>query len=100
MPIIFHISSPLRAYAGGCDRVELAEEPATLREALSSLWLACPDLRDRLFDEQGDLRPHVNLFVGPESIRYSGGMETPLSPGSEISILPAVSGGACPKPRI
>ncbi|PYQ13487.1 MAG: hypothetical protein DMH00_04285 [Acidobacteria bacterium] len=40
------------------------------------------------------MRPHVNLFVGNESIRYTGGLSTPLTGDCEISILPAVSGGA------
>ncbi len=43
--------------------------------------------------EQGELRPHVNVFVGAESIRVTGGLATPLGEKAEIWILPAVSGG-------
>src|SRR5947208_1131227 len=52
-----------------------------------------PGVRDRVLTEQGDVRPHVNVFVGTESSRWSGGLATPVPDGAEISILPAVSGG-------
>jgi molybdopterin converting factor small subunit len=52
-----------------------------------------PGVRDRVVNEQGAVRQHVNVFVGDESIRYTGGLDTPLAEGSEISIVPAVSGG-------
>ena len=51
-------------------------------------------MRDRVLTEQGEVRPHVNLFVGAESSRWSGGLAMAVPPGAEISILPAVSGGA------
>ena len=44
-------------------------------------------------NEQGDLRPHVNLFVGSENVRDLSGLATPLADGAELSIIPAVSGG-------
>jgi molybdopterin converting factor small subunit len=50
-------------------------------------------VRDRVLDEQGRVRPHVNVFVGAESIRETGGLETPLGAGSELHIIAAVSGG-------
>jgi len=43
--------------------------------------------------EEGRLRPHVNVFVGRDSVRYTGGLDTPLRDGAEVSILPAISGG-------
>ncbi len=53
----------------------------------------CPGMRDRVLTEQGDIRPHVNIFVGTESSQWTGGLATPVPDGAEISILPAVSGG-------
>jgi molybdopterin synthase sulfur carrier subunit len=44
-------------------------------------------------NEEGQLRKHINIFVGTEDVRYTGDFSTPLRPGAEISILPAVSGG-------
>jgi molybdopterin converting factor small subunit len=50
-------------------------------------------MRDRVVTEQGEVRPHINIFVGDENIRYSGGLATPVTAESVISIVPAVSGG-------
>jgi len=94
MAVTFHISSPLRPFTGGQGGVVLQASPATVAEALEALWAVHPGLRDRVLNEQGDVRPHVNLFVGDESIRYTGGLATKMPPNGEISILPAVSGGA------
>jgi molybdopterin converting factor small subunit len=44
-------------------------------------------------NEQGQVRPHVNVFVGRQSILHTGGLRTPLGDGAELYILPAVSGG-------
>ena len=62
-------------------------------EALDALCGLHPGVRDRVVDERGEVRQHVNLFVGAESIRYTGGLATRVPEGSEISIVPAVSGG-------
>ena len=93
MAITFHIPAPLRSYASGHARVNLAASPATLREALEALWLVHPGLRDRIVTEQGAVREHIGVFVGKESSRYTGELSTPVAEGAQISILPAVSGG-------
>jgi molybdopterin converting factor small subunit len=93
MPVIFHIPGPLRAFSGGRGRVELDASPATLRDALESLWRAHPGLRDRVVTEQGAIREHIGVFVGKENSRYTGELSTPVGEGAEISILPQVSGG-------
>lgn len=48
---------------------------------------------DRIFTEQGEVRPHVNVFVDGADIRWSGGLEAAVGPSSEVVVLPAVSGG-------
>ena len=88
-----HIPGPLRSFAGGRSRVELEAATATLAEALQALWAECPGMRDRVVTEQGQIREHINVFVGKEHIRYTGGLATPISSGVEISIVPAISGG-------
>jgi molybdopterin converting factor small subunit len=93
MPVVFHIPGYLRTWTGGAARVELVTTPHTVGEALERLWHLHPGVRDRIVTEQGDVRPHVNVFVGNESIRWTGGLETPVPEGAEISIIPAVSGG-------
>lgn len=93
MPVTFHISGALRAFAGGRDRVVIRGAPATAGEALEALWAVCPALRDRVATEEGEIREHVNVFVGPENVRYTGGLATPVDEDAELSIFPAISGG-------
>ena len=93
MPLVFHIPGFVREFTSGRSRVVLDASPATVGEALQALWAIHPGVRDRVVTEQGDVRPHVNVFVGSESIRFSGGLATPVVDGVEISIVPAVSGG-------
>jgi len=93
MPVTVHLPGPLSAYAGGVSRVVLDVAPASVGEALAALGTRHPGVRDRVLDEQGRVRPHVNVFVGKQSIRYSGGLATPLPQSSDLFILPAVSGG-------
>lgn len=93
MPIIFHIPGALREFTGGQRTVEIEQSPATLAGALVVLWTLYPGVRDRIVTEQGQVREHVNIFIGNENARYTGGLTSPLSAGAEISIVPAVSGG-------
>lgn len=93
MAVVVHIPSDLREFTGGASRVILDGSPSTAREALALLTARHPGVRDRVFDEQGEVRPHVNVFVGVESIRLAGGLATALPDGAELSIVPAVSGG-------
>ncbi len=93
MGVVFHIPGYLRAFTEQERRVHVDSTPSTVRSALEELWKVHPGVRDRVVDEQGEVRLHVNVFVGRESIRFSGGLETPLKDGAEISIIPAVSGG-------
>jgi molybdopterin converting factor small subunit len=89
MPVLVHLPGPLAPYAGGQARVSLPEA-RTVGEALAALP---PGVRDRVLDEQGRVRPHVNVFVGADSIRETGGLQTTLGAGSEVHIIAAVSGG-------
>jgi molybdopterin converting factor small subunit len=97
MPVTFHIPGPLRTYTNGESHVGIQMigdgNAMTLRKALETLWERYPGIRYRLVTEQGGVREHINIFVGEESIRYSGGLDTPVTDGCEISIIPAVSGG-------
>jgi molybdopterin converting factor small subunit len=89
MAVVVHLPGPLTSFAGGHSRLSLPA-PRTVGEALHALPAG---VKDRVMDEQGRVRPHVNVFVGSESIRDSGGLERQLSPGDEIHIIAAVSGG-------
>ncbi len=61
--------------------------------AVDALWKACPGARDRVLTERGEVRTHINMFVDGDNIRHAGGLDAPVRAGSEIIILPAVSGG-------
>ena len=93
--VVVLIPTPLRPFAGGRSRigVEVAKEPPSLRDALDALWDVAPGVRDRVLTEQGEVRQHVNVFVGAESCKFTGGLETPIADGAEIAIFPAISGG-------
>ena len=93
MSITFHIPGALREFTAGHRTVELEQSPATLADALSALWSLYPGVRDRIATEQGQVREHINIFIGDEHIRYTGGLASPISAGTKISIVPAVSGG-------
>jgi molybdopterin converting factor small subunit len=94
MQVSFNIPGPLREFTMNQSSVRVdVEEGATLFKALQSLFAACPGLRDRVLTEAGAIRHHVNIFVGNEDVRYTGGLATIISAGAEISIVPAISGG-------
>jgi molybdopterin synthase sulfur carrier subunit len=93
MAITFHIPGALREFTAGRSTVEIDVAPTTLIEALSALCTLYPGVRDRIATEQGQVREHVNIFIGNENARYTGGLASPVPAGSEISIVPAVSGG-------
>jgi molybdopterin converting factor small subunit len=92
--VTIHLPSPLRGYAAGASRVVLETTPASVGAALAALGERHPGVRDRVLDEQGRVRPHVNVFVGADSIRETDGLATPLSDGAELYVLAAVSGGS------
>jgi len=83
----------LREFTDGHSKVEIEASPATVADALATLWILYPGVRDRIATEQGQIREHINLFVEEEDIRYTGGLMSPISDGSQISIVPAISGG-------
>jgi len=94
MPVTFRIPGALRPYTDGKDTLSVDAAAETVASALQALWARYPRLRRRILTEQGEVRPHVNVFVGTESIRDTGGLATPLPPAAEIAIIAAVSGGA------
>jgi molybdopterin converting factor small subunit len=91
--VTFHIPAPLREFTEGHSKVEIADALTTLADALSALWILYPGLRDRVATEQGQIREHINIFIGDDDVRFTGGLTSRLSAGSEISIVPAISGG-------
>ena len=92
--ITFQIAGYLTEFTGGRAEIKLDGSPATVGEALNQLWQAHAGLRDRVVTEQGQVRPHVNVFVNSEVVRRDRVLQTEISRDAEICIMPAVSGGA------
>ena len=72
---------------------EVSVDGSTVGEVLKALDAAHPGFGARLFDEDGKLRRFVNVFLADEDVRFLEGVETPVSDGQTLSIVPAVAGG-------
>jgi sulfur-carrier protein len=91
MSVNVKIPTQLRAATDG--EAVAAVEGATVAEVLDSLYERFGELKSRIADDDG-LRRFVNVYVGGEDIRFLDGLETPVDDGAEVTILPAVAGGA------
>jgi MoaD family protein len=91
MAIEVRVPTVLRKHTDGEKKV--TGHGDTLRELVDDLEARHPGLRDALIGEDGQLRRFINVYVNDEDARFLGGVETPLSSGDEVSILPAVAGG-------
>lgn len=83
----------LRDLAAGRGALSISASCSSVGEAFVALREEHPAIYERVFTERREVRPHVNVFVDGADIRWAGGLETPVSDGSEVVILPAVSGG-------
>jgi molybdopterin synthase sulfur carrier subunit len=91
LSVTVKIPTPLRRLTNNQEKVE--GEGGSLAECITSLDGSYPGLRERLCDEQGELRRFVNVYINGEDVRFLSGLQTPLKQGDEISIVPAVAGG-------
>ena len=91
MSATIRIPSMLRALCSGSTTV--AVEAETVGRALDELECLHPGFSERLFDTDGRLRRHVNVFVDDEDIRHLGGLATALPRDTTITIIPAIAGG-------
>ncbi|TRZ98514.1 MAG: MoaD/ThiS family protein [Nitrospiraceae bacterium] len=88
------IPTPLRPLTGGKNEVEaMASDIQSMIESLNGQF---PGLKDRVCDDKGEIRRFVNIYLNEEDIRFLQGKDTPLKDGDEISIVPAIAGGAHP----
>jgi molybdopterin synthase sulfur carrier subunit len=91
MSVSVRIPTILRTYTGGA--AEVATEPGTLREVLAGLDASYPGLGGRILDDTGKIRRFVNVYVGDEDVRLAQGLDTEVSAGAQVSVIPAVAGG-------
>lgn len=93
MPISVVVPRALTPYTRGAGTLVVEEPCATVGDALAAIAARLPALTDRVLTEQGEIRRHVNVFVGDESVRFLDGLGTRVEAGTVITIVPAVSGG-------
>lgn len=91
--ITCNIAGFLTDFTGGRNQIAIEIGPTSVGAALAELWKLHPGLRDRVLNEQGQLRQHVNIFLNNENIRRKESLDTQVGDGSELTILPSVSGG-------
>ena len=85
------IPTPLRKLTNGEELIEV--NAPTVGSAIAELQARFPGIKERLVDEQGEVRRFVNVYVNEEDIRFLQNQQTPLKDGDEISIIPAIAGG-------
>jgi molybdopterin synthase sulfur carrier subunit len=90
MPVL-RIPTPLRAYTNG--QSDVTVKGSNISEALSDLTTQYPTIKPHLFNDAGELRPFVNLFVGENNIKDLQGVNTPVKDGEKIMLIPSIAGG-------
>ena len=91
-----HLPSALRRWAGDNEIVELRlplDVRMTVGDAIIMLGSDYPGIRQRVLDDQNNIRRHVNVFVDGENVRFANGGATQVTNDSEVRIYPAISGG-------
>jgi len=91
MSVNVKIPTPLRPLTGGL--AEVPVEAGTVGEALEKLNGEFTGFGDRIFDDKGEVRRFINVFVNQDNIRDRNNLGTPLRAGDTISILPSIAGG-------
>jgi MoaD family protein len=89
--ITVRIPTPLRPFVD--DAAVLDADAETVGAALAQIGERHPGFLQRVMQGEGELRPYVNVFVGPDNVKSGSGLETPVSDGDVVSIIPAVAGG-------
>ena len=92
MGITVHLSGHLKAHTNGELEVAISGDHSEIGGALDALWKIHPALRDRILNEQGEIRQHVNIFADGRDVKRAGGLAAKIRDG-EIHIFNAVSGG-------
>jgi sulfur-carrier protein len=91
MPKNVRIPTPLRKLTNNEELVEV--NAATIGAAIVELQTRFPGIKERLVDDNGEVRRFVNVYVNEEDIRFLQNQDTQLKDGDEISIIPAIAGG-------
>jgi len=91
MGVVVRIPTPLRSMTKGAAEVQSGAE--TVGGVIEELETQFPGMRERIFDESGQIRRFINIYVNQEDIRFLDGEKTALKQGDEVAIVPAIAGG-------
>ncbi|HAN30745.1 MAG TPA: molybdopterin synthase sulfur carrier subunit [Myxococcales bacterium] len=91
MSVEIKIPTPLRKFTQGQSSVEV--EATSVGAALEALEAIHPGLLTKIIDDKGKVRRFINVYAGDDDIRFLEGLQTELSAGAELSIIPAIAGG-------
>lgn len=92
MPIKVRIPTPLRTVTKGADEVTVVGK--TIKEVIENLEANHPGIKERICDNDGQIRRFINFYLNDEDIRFMGNQNTPVKDGDQISIVPAIAGGS------
>ncbi len=92
MSAVLRVPTVLRSAVGG--KSEIAVDGATVGEVLQQLTNVYPAIKGQLLNDDGSLHRFLNVYVNDDDVRYLGGVEAAIRPDDEITLLPAVAGGA------
>ena len=91
MGVVIEIPSALKQYVNNQDEVEV--QGASIEEAFAALCKAHTELKQNLFDENGQIRNFINVYLNDDDIRYADGMKSVVKDGDYIQIVPSIAGG-------
>ena len=81
----------LRGIADGKSSVEVSG--STVGEALADVTSKYPEMKRHIFDDDGNIRPFINAYLGEENVNALQGLDTPVADGAELMLIPAMAGG-------
>jgi MoaD family protein len=96
--VTVHLPTVLRSHAGGAK--DVTADGATVGEVLTALAAEYPGLSGQVINGDGTLHKFVNVYVNDDDVRYLSALDTPVTDADEVSILPAVAGGAADGPGV
>lgn len=92
MPATLYVPTPLRKLTSGQSKVQL--DATTIAEIIERAEQQYPGFRERVLDADGEVKRFINVFVNGVDVRKLQGKATPLKDGDEVSVIPAMAGGA------
>ncbi|MAE65116.1 MAG: molybdopterin synthase sulfur carrier subunit [Phycisphaeraceae bacterium] len=90
--VTVRIPTALRPQVGGHEQVSLAGD--SVKQVLTALTGEYPDLGKRLFKDENEINRFINVYLNDEDIRFLDNLDTPVKGGDELSLVPAIAGGA------